>query len=40
MAGLNQASVEVDRKMLANLAVNDPKAFGDLAALAKQSLAA
>lgn len=30
IAGLKAAEVEVDRKMLAELAVNDPKAFGEL----------
>lgn len=33
--GLTQAGVEVDRKILAELAVKDPKAFGELAQLAK-----
>jgi large subunit ribosomal protein L20 len=37
--GLKQAGVEVDRKMLAQLAVEDPKAFGDLAELAKTKAA-
>jgi len=35
MSGLRKAGVEVDRKILAQLAVNDPKAFGELAELAK-----
>ncbi len=30
MAGLKAAEIDVDRKMLADLAVNDPKAFGEL----------
>ena len=30
MAGLKAAEIEVDRKMLADLAVNDPQAFGEL----------
>jgi len=30
MAGLKAAEIEVDRKMLADLAVNDPDAFGAL----------
>lgn len=34
--GLAAAGVEVDRKNLAAVAVDDPKAFADLAALAKQ----
>ena len=37
--GLKEAGVEVDRKMLAQLAVEDPKAFGDLAELAKSKAA-
>ena len=39
MRGLNLAEVEVDRKMLADLAVSDPKAFGELAELAKSKAA-
>ena len=35
VAGLKRAGVEVDRKILAELAVSDPKAFGALAELAK-----
>jgi large subunit ribosomal protein L20 len=34
--GLTAAGVEVDRKNLAAVAVDDPKAFAELAALAKQ----
>ncbi len=37
--GLKQAGVEVDRKILAELAIADPKAFGDLARLAKSQAA-
>ncbi len=37
--GLAQAGVEVDRKILAELAVNDPQAFGELAQLAKSQAA-
>ena len=33
--GLQVAGVEVDRKNLADLAVSDPKAFADLAAIAR-----
>ena len=33
--GLGVAGVEIDRKILAQLAVSDPKAFGELADLAK-----
>jgi large subunit ribosomal protein L20 len=38
MAGLRTAEVDVDRKMLAELAVNDPAAFSALADVAKRSL--
>ncbi len=37
--GLTLAGVEVDRKILAELAVNDPQAFGELAQLAKSQAA-
>ena len=36
--GLNRASVEVDRKMLAELAVNDRQVFSQLAEVAKAHL--
>ena len=36
--GLGKAGVEVDRKILADLAVRDPEAFSQLAELAKQQL--
>lgn len=35
MAGLKAADVEVDRKMLADLAVNDPEAFKGLVEVAR-----
>ena len=35
MHGLTQAGVEVDRKMLADLAVRDPDAFGQLVEVAR-----
>lgn len=38
--GLKTAGVEVDRKNLAELAVNDPNAFGELAKVAKQHVSA
>ncbi len=38
MAGLKNAGVEVNRKMLADLAVRDPAAFGELAEVAKSNL--
>lgn len=40
MHGLKQAGVEINRKMLAELAVNDTKAFAQLAELAKQQIKA
>ncbi len=38
MAGLKRAGVEVNRKLLADLAVRDPVAFGALVEVAKKSL--
>lgn len=38
MYGLKQAGVDINRKMLADLAVNDEKAFSELANLAKQKV--
>ena len=38
--GLVQAGIEVDRKILANLAVQDPQAFSAIAEVAKGHLAA
>ena len=38
--GLNKAKVQVDRKMLADLAVRDEAAFGELAQTAKGALGA
>lgn len=40
MFGLKQAGVEVNRKMLADLAVSDSKAFTELASVAKAKLQA
>lgn len=40
MYGLKQAGVEVNRKMLADLAVTDGKAFSELATVAKAKLQA
>ena len=37
--GLNLAEIEVDRKVLADIAVHDPEAFGAIAAQAKAALA-
>ena len=36
VAGLNSAGVEVNRKMLADLAVNDPEAFSQLVKIAQE----
>jgi large subunit ribosomal protein L20 len=36
MSGLKRAGVEINRKVLADLAVRDPAAFGELAVVAKQ----
>ena len=38
IAGLRLAEIEVDRKILAELAVNEPKAFAAIADAAKESL--
>ncbi len=37
IAGLKQAGVEIDRKNLADLAVNEPEAFGSLVAVARDA---
>ncbi len=39
MAGMKKASIDIDRKMLAELAVNDPAAFGSIIAKVKAQLA-
>ncbi len=39
MAGLKKAAIEVDRKVLADLAVNDPAAFGSIVEKAKAQFA-
>ena len=36
--GLNKAGVEVNRKMLSEIAINDPKAFSELVKVAKDAL--
>lgn len=38
VCGLTKAGVEVNRKMLADLAVNDAEAFAKIAAVAKENL--
>ena len=40
MDGLNKAGIEIDRKVLADIAVRDPNAFEQIASAAKTSLAA
>jgi large subunit ribosomal protein L20 len=40
MGGLKKAGIELNRKMLADIAATDEKAFADLVAKAKASLAA
>ena len=40
MAGLREAEIALDRKVLAELAVNDPQAFGAIAQQAKSALEA
>jgi large subunit ribosomal protein L20 len=40
VGGLRKAGVELDRKVLADIAVHDPKGFAALAQTAKQSFAA
>ncbi|MCS5638335.1 MAG: 50S ribosomal protein L20 [Myxococcota bacterium] len=39
MDGLNKAGVEIDRKVLAQLALDDPHAFAELAAKAREAAA-
>ncbi len=38
IAGLQRANVEIDRKMLSELAVNDPAAFDQVLSVAKEHL--
>lgn len=40
ISGLSKAGCEINRKMLADLAIKDLKAFGQIAEAAKQALAA
>jgi len=40
MNGLKLAEIEIDRKVLSDLAITDPKGFSDLAELAKGKLGA
>ena len=39
MYGLKVANIQVNRKMLSELAINDPKAFSDLVKVAKKNIA-
>ena len=39
IAGLKKAEIELDRKVLADLAVEDPQAFGEIVDKAKSALA-
>jgi large subunit ribosomal protein L20 len=39
MAGLKKAAIEIDRKVLADMAVRDPAAFGSIVEKAKAQLA-
>lgn len=38
MGGLNKADVELNRKMLADIAVRDPETFSDLVEVAREAL--
>jgi len=38
MQGLREADIQINRKMLAEMAVRDPEGFADVAALAKEHL--
>jgi large subunit ribosomal protein L20 len=40
MNGLKRAQLGVDRKMLSDMAVNDPRAFAELVNIAKEKLSA
>ena len=39
MNGLKQAGVELDRKVLSDMAINDPQAFAQLVEVARQAVA-
>lgn len=39
MDGLNKAGIEIDRKVLSDMAIHEPAAFGKLAEQSKQALA-
>ena len=40
MNGLKKAGVELDRKVLSDMAINDPQAFAQLVEIARKALAA
>src|SRR3989338_8785302 len=40
MKGIKKASIEVDRKNLAHIAINDPRGFSQIVSMAKASLTA
>jgi large subunit ribosomal protein L20 len=40
ISGLSKAGIEVDRKILSDIAIKDPAAFGEIAEKAKKALAA
>jgi len=40
MGGLRRAEIAVNRKMLADLAIHDPDAFGQLASMAREAMGA
>jgi large subunit ribosomal protein L20 len=40
MNGMKLAGVDINRKMLSEIAINDPKAFGELVEVAKKQLEA
>ena len=39
MNGLKKAGVELDRKVLSDMAINDPQAFAQLVEVARQAVA-
>ena len=40
MNGIKKAGIDINRKMLSEIAINDPKAFAELVAVAKKQLEA
>ena len=38
MKGIKQAKIEIDRKMLSEIAISDPQGFSKIASIAKESL--